>query len=426
VSLQIGRIGLATANGGDGYTLDDASTITQSGRSFHLDGIQSGTTAGLLWLRDQFMGLLDPGSDPVIPVRFSTISQLDGYYRVDGAQVDHPRGGLGASGSGNWTTWSVDLTRITDWAKPRVDVYLASALLPNTLSVTSGDYLVGAPGTFDVHSLISIDHTRPNSDGMNQAVAYLAGATAAQTLTGRASIRPQYWYQGGCRVEYDVNNDGNYYAVVGRQPIPTPNTGRLRISNGLVRLNWNDSSGPLNIYWYDGSTWDGPTGFTLQYSAVDLAAYSATVTRNTPQECSVRFETGGAGGSLAGGTWADVSVRRGSRNVYIYLSSSDSLVSLTAAWNGKFTTSTACTTLTSGLRRTSNNAGGNREIIGADKGSTITTGSGQVGVPALAGWAMYAIGCEVDGSSATGNKTAAHQLAELFYPVSVSQVIVLL
>jgi hypothetical protein len=90
----------------------------------------------------------------------------------------------------------------------------------------------------------------------------------------------------------------------------------------------------------------------------------------------------------------------------------------------RFTTAASCTSITGGLRRTSNNAAGNRELLVSKDGTTITTGTGRIAQASPAASFLWAIGCEIGGSGSAGIDTAANQGAEFFYPIQQSSLVV--
>lgn len=402
---QIGRIGLAAANGGDGYSFEEPSEISQDGDSLAVSGFQQETTiAKLTWLRDQILGLTDQVGETAVPVRFSDYAHLNGYYKVQSTSANRSPGGL---------AWSAALERITDWVYPRVDHYIVGGLLSNSHSVTTGYlvYMVPAGAYWDTIAAAGLG-TRSTGDSVSIDYESVSGTSGAQNVVTSYNVDPQYWYRGGCRIEYDVADNGTFYEVVGRRSFTTDaTTGQLRLSNGVVRVAWDSTAGEINCWWWDGSAWDGPTAFTPAISTVDQTAIAAAVLRNNADEVSVRY-TLVQSGVTTNAVYLDITLRRGSRNVVCYGQSR-----AVRAWRMRFTTSTSCTSITGGLRRTSDNAGGNRELLVSQNATTITTGTGMVTQASTFTSGLFAIGCEVGGSGAAGINTAANQSAEFFYPL---------
>lgn len=413
-TVQIGRIGLAAANGGDGYSFEEPTEIKQSGRQLELSGFQQETTiAALTWLRDQILGLTQQVGETAIPVRFSDYTHLNGYYRVGASSADRSPAGL---------AWSVSLERITDWISPRVDLYLLGGLLTNSFSVAAGYlmYAVPAGATWDQ---LGTAGTRSTGDSVSipyDSVSSIGGVT--NTVTNYA-VDPQYWYRTGCRVEFDVASTGTYYAVVGRRSFGVEGTtGRLRISNGVVRATWDTANGHINVSWWDGSQWETATAFTVMLGGAagnDQTAVAATVIRNNTDECSIRYTLTESGVNYV--AYCDLTVRRGSRNVIGYIQTTGGA---TFTWGVRFTTSASSTSITSGVRRTSNNAGGNRELLVSKDGTTLTTGTGRISQGSGSASFLFGIGIEIGGSGAAGIDTAANQALEFFYPIQPSSLVV--
>lgn len=410
-TFQIGRIGLAVANGGDGYSFEEPSEIKQSGRQLELTGFQQESTiAALTWLRDQILGLTQQVGETAVPVRFSDYTHLNGYYRVASSSADRSPAGV---------AWSVSLERVTDWVSPKVDLYLIGGLLTNSHSVTAG-YLFYAVPPGGVWDSLGVVGSRSTGDSVSipyDTVSSISGVT--NTVTNY-TVDPQYWYRSGARIEYDIVDNGTFTTVVGRRSFRTDaTTGQLRISNGVVRFLWDTGNGEMNVSWWDGSQWETATTFTNYIGGNAQTAIAAAVIRNNADECSVRYTLTETGIDVI--EFVDVTLRRGSRNVVCY---SQLTQARTAAWEVRFTTPASCTAITGGLRRTSNNAGGNREILVSKDGTTITTGTGRIGQASSVSSFLWAIGCEIDGSSAAGINTAANQASEFFYPIQQSSLVV--
>lgn len=411
-TAQLGRVGLPAAAGGDGYALDEPVETTQSGRTLTLRGYQYDADLGLLlWVRDQILGLGDAAQEPVIPVILDAYPELTGFYAVTGATADRVSGGSAID-------WTVQLERPADWAVPKTEGAGILGLLTNAHGITTGDIMTAFPPEIDSVNVgygATLSNRGVSGDGGGTVPIALntANATTGLGFSTWYQVAPVDYYTAGCRIEYDVLNDGTYRTVVGRKPVAAAGTGRLRLSNGFVRCEWDTAGTVLNVWWWDGSTWDGPTAFTvIGSSAGNMLATGAAVLRNSAEEVAVRFTTPASNGLGYGVTTVDLTLRRGSRNVVGYVSST-----VPRVWVLAFAASTACTAITGGLRRTANNAGGNREILTSQNLTTATAGSGNI-QGASAETALFCIGCEVGGSGASGQNTAAHQVAEFFQAVS--------
>lgn len=423
MSWTIGRLGVTTVNGGDGETLagpegvDGGSAVVRAGDELTVTGSLDygtySTTALLTWQAEQLVGL-NHGDEPVVPVTFSDAPRLDGFYRVTDVSLDYQMVGAGKG----FVPYQIGLAAITDVHLSRVEYPTVYGLRGNAHSVTSYDLMAAVPGpTQDYTAPFTVDSStsRPVAEGSAAVLVLDDGATAAGgTGVGRLIVAPASYYHAGCRVEYDVTGAGGFRQAVGRQSFAP--SGTLRVGNGLARAvitYGTAAASKLEVQWWDGSQWDTATEFYLEGVSVhgELVYYSATILRNTAESCTVRFNV--LPDTLAtGATTVDVTVRRGSRWVMLYVQSVTE-----AQWRLGFSTSTACTSLTSGLRRTSNNAGGNREIIVGSDAATFDTTNGRVTSSLLIAdprRTTFAVGVELGGSGATGQNAAAAQLDEFF------------
>jgi hypothetical protein len=409
VTITVGRIGVATADGGDGTTLEDPFSYEMEGRSLAISGVARNMTTDVqaVFRRDQFLGLLGD-DEPVVPVTSSAHPSLDGFYRVLSARAD-----LRAATGKYRVDWALQLERATDWRQTRVEYPTAYGLRTNSHSITAYDVAVGVPGpTVDYTPPFTTDSntTRAVAEGSSVVLVYdLAATSAGTTGTGRLIIAPADYYHGCARVEF--NTEGSTWRhAVGR--ISFPASGKLRLTNGAVRCTVTYGSSAvsdLSVEWWDGSAWDTATEFYLEGVSVhgELTYYSAAVLRNTAEAVTVRFTCIPA--SLGdGAVTVDFTVRRGMRWVYCYVQS------LTAStWRLGLSSAAGGTSITGGVRRTLNNGGGNREVLTGPTATTIDTGNTRV-TTASASSASFGIGCEVAGSSAAGQSTAANQIDEYY------------
>jgi hypothetical protein len=420
MSLQIGRIGLATASGGDGYTLDDPRTISQNGNTVQLEGAVTGTTTALLWLRDQILGLVGPSAEKVVPVRFSTTSPLDGFYRVVDASFEDPPGGLGASGSTNWAFWQVALERVTDWLSPRVDAFSVYGLIDNGVSITATTSYLFAPPDITQWSR-SRTALRTTSDGASEVSVDTASSSA-----GGAVLYPTYtvpiasYYKGGARVYYDPADDGTQRLVIGRKGF-TSRLDDLQITNGLVRVTF--SADAVSASWYSGDngvagTWESAVTFYVTAGALgNVTADTATVIHNTPESVTVRYQGHTAVGLGTGYFQTiDISIRRGSRTVSCYAQAS-----ATAQWRFGINSGPAMTAVgTPTIRYTSNDADGNRLFLTSTQGSGDTTNK-RVGNPTARADFNFGFGFELGGSGSSGSAAITDQIQDYFNPVTTTE-----
>lgn len=409
-TMTIGRIGLATASGGDGFSLYEASEITQSDNQVTLSGIQSGGTDIVnVWLRDQFLGL-GHGFEPTIPITSTTWPELDGFYTVRGVTADRMPGGL---------AWSLSLERVADWRSPKVNQFAVYGLIDNGVSVTAtSSYFYAPPGTTQWTEGLGV--LRTTSDGASE----VAGDSESSS-SGGAVKYPSYtvpianYYKGAARVLYDPNNDGTQRLVIGRKGITT-RLDDISITNGLVRVNF--TSDDILASWYSGDagvagTYESSINLNLRAGTNGLVVVdAASVILNTPECVTVRYPghtTIGLGFSLF--FTVDISVRRGSRVVSGYAQSTG-----TPQWALEGVSFPAMTAVGTGtIRYTSNDADGNRVFIAATQGSGDTTNK-KVGTVSRADF-NFGFGFELNGSSSTGLHAITHQIQDYFNPVTTTE-----
>lgn len=424
MTLTIGRIGVATSGGGDGWALAGPITAQRNGAELTLEGALYGYTAAeLAWRVASLKGLAHL-EEPVIPVTFADNSGFDGYYRVVGVDCD-----LVTVGSDGYVPWTVTLAEVLNFRYPRIDMVTGYGLMPNGHSITAYDAVVAFPGTaVDAYGPFpaapDVSTTRPVGDGSSVVLLLDTGATSTGTSgTGKLVVAPGDYYHGGARIEWDIGSSVFRHAV-GR--VDFRPAGVLRLSNGLVRATvtyGNSSTSRLDVQWWDGSQWDTATEFYLEGVTThgELVYNSARVVRNTAEQCSLKFSTIPASFS-SGPVDVTFSVRRGQRWVSAYC---ESVNAPSGGWRVGFSTSIAATSITGGVMRTLNNAGGNREILTGQYATTKDTGNGRVTTASLPA-ALLAIGCEVAGSAAVGQNTAANQIEEWFCSLNERAVVVAL
>lgn len=410
MSMTIGRVGVTTANGGDGAVLDGPESVARDGTTLTVRGAVYGSAhAASMWRARQIAGLADR-DEPVVPVTFSDAPELDGYYRVLSAALDYQV--VGTSTYEAVIPWQVQLEQIPDFRLPRIEFPVVYGRLSNGHGLTSVDIAWGTPGTVvdQYNDITTLSTTRSVGDGSTSAVWYVdntpvAGPTSA---VNRLVVAPANLYHASARVEWDIASSP-YRSVTGRAS--WPQAGGVRLGNGLVRVEWAAAtSSTLTVSWWDGASWSTASNFTLSApaSAGTFTATSARVLRNTPEQCVVRF-TARPSVAAYGAVTFDVMVRRGVRWATIY---GQSLVSL--FWVLGFTSTTATSAITGGSGRTVNNGSGDRELMLNRLAVTANHTTGTLTVNAAATTTLWGIGCEVNGSAATGRDINGEQRDEWF------------
>lgn len=426
----------------------DVREASWSGRQLRIAGdvylgaVAAGSRAGTAAaLRDRLLALADSVDEPVVPVTWSEDSTVDGWYQVTGASVDYSVASL----NDGYATWNCDLLAVQ--GTPQIEALTSFGVVNNdipltnaTLASQSGGTIVGLPGsavdsygTGGTFTSRGAAQTRTSSDGTVAIMAGSATSLPSSTLSVW-TVAPADAYEGACSIR------GTYGGVasqlcLGREMSPLGGSG-LVISNNLIRCGFT-AGGQLSIQAYDAGAWRtvGPSAFNLtatqspsgtsSFTLNCSAASNVTVLRNAPEMASVRLVN--ISGTAVRRYWLDVTVRRGSRIVEFVLWASDLGIRASVAPS----TSTASTAITGGLRQTSNDANGNRFVIVGARGTGLTTGGASAyawqattasgtltqGVNISTEWwssAPFGVGCEVDGSSATGIHTAQQIAYEFF------------
>lgn len=430
MTLTIGRIGLAAAKGGDGHLLQEPLDIDRQGRTVTLRGLYEGTTqADLFWRAQQILGLVRGDDERVVPVTSTAEASLNGFYRVLNVGVRHDQGSTGAARG--WLWWAVELEELTAWRLPRIEYPTDYGLRANGFGITAYDLTVGLPGAVKNYSppfTQDSNTSRSVADGSSVVIVQDVGATSTGASgTGKLVLPPEEYYHGGCRVELDPGSGAVRHAV-GR--ISFPASGALRLSNGLVRVTIGYGSSvvsDIDVEWWDGTQWDAATDVLLEGVGThdELIFYSAEVIRNTPERVTVRFATEMS--SIADGVvTVDVSLRRGLRWATFLC---ESAIAPATGWRLGLSSSAAGTAVAAGtgsncaVRRSANNAGGNREILTGPGATTLDTTNTRVTTASVT-QAMLAIGCEVGGTGAAGANTAVNQVEEFYGFVAERGVVV--
>jgi len=404
-TCTIGRIGVSTAGGGDGATFSEPVSINQSGDAFTLSGLQQESSLiRTQWVRDQLLGLLDPGAEPVVPCTFTSYPMLDGFYRLNNVTANRTPAAI---------EWSIDMQRIRSWGHPRVEILTPYGLVPNVHGVTTGSIVVVPPGTPATWFGGGSSHytARPNADGFNHDVWAQTGTTA-DTMHGYLNSVPSEWYKGGCRAQLNLASGGTYYTVVGRRSFADPvDLARFRISNGLVRVTGAGST--FAPQWWDGSSWESVQNWTLSdvtFGTITTGVGGFGILRNSPEEVAFRVTASVALGSGTYPIYIDFSIRRGVRVLVGYVFSyGGTRLRLTAG------SAPAQTAITGGLRDTSNAADGNRYLFVSNNASTIDAANKRIQQPDTSVPSMlFGVSAEIGGTGATTGNGYVDQYGEFF------------
>lgn len=426
-TMTFGRVGLTTVYGGSDYSMRAPSQFDAQGRTVSLSGVQLPATFDddgwwdLIAWREAMLGH-DPasgGDEPVIPVTVPDVAFFDGFYRVLGVSVGLPPGSLGTSSELGYMAvpWSASLERVAHSTIASQESLSVYGLRTNSHSITSADYMVAIPSTAVTWSFPRSGTRSVGDTGKSVAINIVSAGTSG-TISHRYQVDPYHHYVGSGRIEWQPGT--SWRAVTGRRSFT--DVDKVRLSNGLVRVNTVSVSGgkALSVEWWDGTQWDSAVQFEPRQTTNSLGSdnplesvQAASIVSNRPEEVTVRYvvEFGGLMGERC---TMDVSLRRGSRWVEIFVQAGSSV-----QWRLQThsTFNAASTSITGGVRRTSD-LNGSRWILAGPTATVKDTTNGAVDTTAAATSVSFGIGCEVGGSGASGQDTAANQIDEFYRPVS--------
>lgn len=382
-TVQVGRI---TVNESEVRSLDESA-----GRSIKLSGIET-TTAGVTVARIRALQADVANSvGLLVPVVFQSKAQWNGYYAV-------------ANCSGKLTDWWSQGMAICEWS---FDLDL-----------------VGSANDIDIESRLSGPATLPNDHaGVGErwhapaggATAYWSGGAAPTVLTRTGSEGAIKVYRSlAAGVNPRWNCPANLYGVGRARFVDADGIERTGVSsslapslwsldNSLVRVTGLASAATFAIASHDGTQWESKN-WNLKHNGTSLGVPVAVSVMRNDYECVVvRLMWNVA---PTGRVWADLTLRRGSRFVEVYMRS---MLSATLAVNPA--TTEASTAATGNINATANDAAGNRYTAGSSKTYSAEIGPGGFNKASTLTLDAY-IGSAVGGSSAVAGDQAANLFAQ--------------
>lgn len=282
--LTVGRVGLDV-------DFDSVRTIGVTGDRLSLSGrlARSLTFAQAQALRQQVAGLVDNRDEPVVPLTFEDDGRLDGFYRVESAEVDAGPGGKRLRA---WP-WSMTLTRVQGFGAPQVEsILLAPDVLDNdhSLTATDSNHWHGLPAAAQGYGESDAgEFDRDSADGTIK----IRDTSVLRNSTPDYQLFPGDWYAGAARINLDW--DGTLFSAVGRQ-VDAREHFRTTLANGLFRwaLSGDQDEFRFTVQRWTGSGWSAPKEWRLEEkdplgTPKQYPATSVTVLRNAPEEVSVRY-----------------------------------------------------------------------------------------------------------------------------------------
>jgi hypothetical protein len=338
----------------------------------------------------------------LVPIRFGTKSDHDGWYRitdVNTAPRNYQNSELVAFG------WGINAERIGPENAVDLESRLTGIARLNDHGLTGERWHAPAGGAYAYYTGTSQPSgavSRSTSDGVAvsawRSVPASANPRWAVTLANYGNGRARVKVDGAERVASNISVGASSWVL----------------ENGLVSASMAGpaASATLNVANWDGSTWDS-TAWNINLGAstgTGVTSFdAATVLRNDYEVCTVRLVKD----RNPGRTLLDLTLRRGSRFVEGYLQTDSSTLLAVYLKTGQTSTATASTGY---VVATSNDAQGNKVVVGSARSFTGMTSQGGLNKAAAVKLDFY-IGAVVGGSGAPSGDAAstlnAHYLTSM-------------
>jgi hypothetical protein len=339
----------------------------------------------------------------LVPIRFGTKSDHDGWYRitdVNTSVVDYQNSELRSF------NWGINAQFIGPENAVDLESRLTGIAKQNDHGL-SGERWHGVPATAYGYYTGS---TAP-SGAVQRATVDGASATVWRSVP--ASVSPRW---GVSLADYSIGRARVLLDGVERVAtnFTAPASGAWVLTNGLVSVSAGTGN-TWNIAAWDGSAWDSKAwNFGIGSSTVPASTWEGLqVVRNDYEMCTVRL----LNNEGPGRTMLDLTLRRGSRFVEGYAKTSSSTL-LAVVKSGTAEAGTAAAS-SGHIRATSNDAQGNRYVVGSARSFTGLTAQGGIAKTSTTTLDFF-IGAEVDGISAPTGDQAANLVSQ--YLTAMSEV----
>lgn len=363
----------------------DTQTIVLSGE----ESFPPLTLAQVKQRREDILGL----QNRLVPIRFGTKSDHDGWYKISDVNTsvrDYQNAEVRAF------TWGINAEFIGPENAVDLESRLTGVQRINDWGLT-GEKWHGVPASAVIYyGGTNTSLLRATSDGASARVWRSLPASA----NPRWSVPLAVYDHGRARVLI------NGVERVGTNLDDTDGTSWV-LTNGVVSASMHTNA---NRTWaianWDGTQWDSKDwNLGMGSSASPQKFGNATVLRNDYEMCTVRLLDDN---TLGDRKVIDLTVRRGSRFVEGRVSVSSA--QLLAVW--PVTAEAGTSPASSGyVRATSNDANGNRYVVGSARSFAALTASGGLSKAATPTLDFF-IGAEVGGSAAISGDTAADLVSQ--------------
>ena len=385
MTLTIGRIGTD-------ITLDPMSIrMRASGgnRQFTISGEMAPTDADAAKSIRNELYRMSRNEDLMVPLTYSVDSSLDGFYRLDSAELS-----IGLVSLSGWYPFRAVLTPFGSAGMVAVESRIIGGLRANDHSISSAgsEPWHGVPSNmvgYDPGGVIPAKLTRAGAS----SESVIVWRDIDTTISPLWSVDPSNFYEGAAEVKVGAT----LRLLSGLDCENLPNDWEL--NNGLIRVTPNGTGGRLDIEVFTGGSWSSLKTVRIRRDSIDVGQWDLiTVLRNDAAAVTIRLVRNVAAG---GAMTLDLTLRRGAVYVESRLSYnvSDTLSIL-------LLTAEPATLITGGIRATSNDGDSNRYVFGTSKTfSTDLIVGGIFGV-AITTWDFF-FGFEIAGSAAVSGNAAA-------------------
>lgn len=378
-TVQVGRLPLREAL----TPFDDKVNASSGVRTVSISGQEAlppRTLAELVRYQDDIGGLMGA----LVPVTWTDKASRSGYYQVRdvGAKL------LDWQGEVVTCDWTLTLQRHGTDSEVDLESRLGGAETRNNSFSATGERWHAPP----------IGHHSYWTGSTQPSTVVRTGTDGAMTVYRGvpADVAPRWGCPVGSylagRVRFldadDLERSGTNYVVTASD---------WELHNGLVRVRPLTSSGVLEVSSYTGGAWRAKSWDVLSGGSSIGAVDAVTVLHNEPELVVLRLLRSQSSGRIT----VDVTLRRGSRFVELYVQGSYSatLKIVRAATE-------AGTAGTGYVRATVNDGDGNRYIVGSALTHTADTADGGLSLAATTTLDVF-IGVIAGGSGAVAGDQAA-------------------
>jgi hypothetical protein len=364
MSLIVGRVCLREPASVD----EAAGTLSVSGREpWAVTGRDN-----VLATHEAILGL----AGSLVPVQWGVKGERDGYYTVTSATSAL----TDLAGYSGYADWKLSMVRHGGDNVIDLESRLAGAIRQNDFALTGERWHAPAIGHYGYYtgSTSPSTMTRTGADGV---------MTIYRAIP--ANVSPRWgcavgdYLQGGVRILAGFPQR----TITGLAAAVPPD--QWEVSNGLVRVRRLFTGASIEVSSYTGGAWR-PKLWQIDIGAGAITGWdSATILRNDPECCILRITESRSPGRVT----VDLTIRRGSRIVELYVQRGDS-----GSISVYLASAAAMTDGTSYLQQTADDADGNKATCGSARNFDLHASGGMTKTATT--WMDCYVGVVVAGNSA--------------------------